>query len=92
MDGAQVRYRVVVSGRVQGVWFRESCRRHAVSLGLAGWVANRADGAVEAVFEGPELAVARAVAWCRTGPRYAEVTGIEVRQEPLAGASGFAVR
>jgi len=45
-----VRRRVVVSGRVQGVWFRESCRREAQSLGVAGWVRNRADGAVEAVF------------------------------------------
>jgi acylphosphatase len=47
-----VRRRVVVTGRVQGVWFRESCRREADSLGVAGWVRNRPDGAVEAAFEG----------------------------------------
>ena len=87
-----VRYRVVVQGYVQGVWFRQSCRRLAVDLGLAGWVRNRADGTVEAVFEGPEEDVAKAVAWCRIGPPAAEVTGIEVVEEPPTGSSGFSVR
>jgi acylphosphatase len=87
-----VRYRVVVRGRVQGVWFRESCRRHAVELGLAGWVRNRHDGAVEAVFEGAEADVAKAVAWCRLGPPAAEVAGIEVAAEDPTGALGFSVR
>ena len=87
-----VRYRVVVRGYVQGVWFRQSCRRRAVELGLAGSVRNRADGTVEAVFEGPEEDVAKAVAWCRIGPPAAEVTGIEVVEETPTGSSGFSVR
>ncbi len=87
-----VRYRVVVRGRVQGVWFRESCRRHAIELGLAGWVRNRADGTVEAEFEGAEADVARAVAWCRVGPPAAEVAGIDVVPVEPTGTSGFSVR
>ena len=89
---ATVRYAVVVRGLVQGVWFRESCRRLASELGLTGWVRNRADGAVEAHFEGPERDVARAVAWCRTGPPAAEVTGIDVGEEAPEGTVGFQVR
>ena len=87
-----VRYRVVVRGRVQGVWFRESCRRHAIELGLAGWVRNRADGTVEAEFEGAAADVAQAVAWCRVGPPAAEVTGIDVVPVEPKTTSGFAVR
>ena len=79
-------------GLVQGVWFRDSCRREAAARGVAGWVANRADGRVEAVFEGPEPAVAEMVAWCRMGPPRAEVTGIDVGQEPPEGLAGFRVR
>ena len=87
-----VRYRVVVAGRVQGVWFRESCRREAVARGVAGSVRNRMDGTVEAVFEGQEAAVAEMVAWCRIGPPRADVTGVDVDSEPPAGAVGFQVR
>jgi acylphosphatase len=87
-----VRYRVVVRGRVQGVWFRQSCRRHAVELGLAGWIRNRPDGTVEAEFEGPESEVAKAVSWCRVGPPAAEVAGIDVTPVATTGALGFAVR
>jgi acylphosphatase len=90
--GEVVRRRVVVTGRVQGVWFRESCRRAAAGLGLAGWVANLPDGSVEAVFEGPEQAVATAVDWCRTGPPAARVATVSVTDEPVAGDTGFAVR
>jgi acylphosphatase len=77
---------------VQGVWFRQSCRRQAVELGLAGWVRNRSDGTVEAVFEGPESEVAKAVAWCRMGPPSAEVSGIDVTPEQATGVPGFSVR
>ncbi len=75
-----VRVHVVVHGLVQGVWFRESCRRTASDLGVAGWVRNRADSTVEAELEGPEPAVARVVAWCRQGPPRADVTGIDVTE------------
>ena len=87
-----MRYRVVISGLVQGVWFRESCRREAVTRRLAGWVANRRDGRVEAVFEGPEAMVAQMVSWCRMGPPRAEVSGIDVSEEPVEGLAGFVVR
>ena len=87
-----VRYRVIVRGFVQGVWFRESCRRHASELGLTGWVRNRADGTVEAHFEGREADVARAVSWCRAGPPAAEVTGVDVTPEEPEGVPGFQVR
>jgi acylphosphatase len=82
----------VVSGRVQGVWFRESCRREAESRDVAGWVANRGDDTVEAVFEGRDSAVAEVVAWCRTGPPRAVVTGVDVSQEQPEGLVGFRVR
>ena len=73
------------------MWFRESCRRQAELLGVAGRVANRADGTVEAVFEGSTAAVERAVAWCHTGPTHAEVTHVEVSNESPQGLSGFRV-
>jgi acylphosphatase len=81
-----------VTGRVQGVWFRDSCRREALARGVAGWVRNRADGSVEAVFEGPASAVAQMVAWCRVGPPRADVREIDVTEEPVEGAAGFRIR
>jgi acylphosphatase len=87
-----VRRRVVVTGRVQGVWFRESCRREADSLGVAGWVRNRPDGAVEATFEGESAAVLAMVAWCKTGPPHAEVDCVDVADERPEGVVGFRVR
>ena len=77
---------------MQGVWFRDSCRREAVARGVAGWVRNRMDGTVEAVFEGTESAVAEMVAWCRMGPPRADVTGIDVVEEPPEGLVGFQIR
>ena len=61
-----VRYRVLISGRVQGVFFRDTCRRLAEQYGVAGWVRNLPDGRVEAVFEGPANDVCRLVDWGRT--------------------------
>jgi acylphosphatase len=87
-----LRARVVVHGLVQGVWFRESTRREAERLGVGGWVRNRADGTVEAVFEGDDHAVAQAVSWCRRGPLRAEVTGIDVTEEPPEGDRTFTIR
>jgi acylphosphatase len=77
---------------VQGVWFRETCRRLATELDVAGWVRNRADGQVEAVFEGTPLAVDQMVAWCRKGPPRAVVTAARVVEEPPGGETGFSVR
>jgi acylphosphatase len=87
-----VRYRVTVSGRVQGVWYRDSCRRVAAENRVAGWVRNNPDGTVEAVLEGPSPAVDRVLAWMRSGPSRAVVTGVDVRMEQRGGERGFAVR
>jgi acylphosphatase len=87
-----IRRRVVVHGYVQGVFFRDSVRRLAQRYGVAGWVTNRLDGAVEAVFEGEEDAVERLVAFSREGPRGARVERVEVSEEEQEGLSGFAVR
>ncbi len=87
-----VRRRVLVSGWVQGVFFRDSCRREARLAGVAGWVRNVGDGRVEAVLEGEPGAVERLVEWCRRGPARSEVTGVEVWEEEPAHLRGFTVR
>ena len=92
MSVRTIRRRVCVSGRVQGVWFRESCRDQALAAGVAGSVCNLADGRVEVVLEGPPAAVDEVVAWCRRGPRRARVDGIEVVDEAAVGEQGFRVR
>lgn len=86
-----VRRRVLVSGRVQGVWFRESCRAAALEAAVTGWVRNRMDGRVEAVFEGGDAAVERMIEWCRHGPSRARVDRVEVHDETLVGERGFRV-
>jgi acylphosphatase len=83
---------VVAHGRVQGVFFRDSTQRAAQSAGVAGWVTNRSDGAVEAVFEGDEDAVERMVSFVRRGPGSADVEDVEVHEEEPEGLSGFEVR
>jgi acylphosphatase len=90
--GTVIRRRVVVTGLVQGVWFRESCRREAERLGVHGWVHNRADGSVEGAFEGDTEAIDRLVEWCRVGPPQAIVADVEVHDEPATGEHGFDVR
>ena len=87
------RARVRVSGRVQGVFFRDSAREKAGGLGLTGWVSNLPDGSVEAVFEGPEEKVREAVNWCEEGPSHASVEDVDAEYEPARGdLSGFEVR
>ena len=92
MAGQVTRRRVVVHGDVQGVFFRDSARSEAEREGLAGWVSNRQDGAVEAVFEGDPDAVERLVQWCRSGPSSADVEDVEATEEEPEGLSGFEVR
>ena len=87
-----IRRRVVVHGHVQGVFFRETARRRAQTAGVTGWVANRPDGTVEAVFEGEREAVDRLVDFCREGPRGARVEWVDVVAEEPEALSGFAVR
>lgn len=86
------RVRVVVSGRVQGVFYRAGCAERAGELGVAGFVRNRVDGRVEAVFEGPDEAVDDMVAWCREGTPASRVDEVEVGAEPPAGERGFLVK
>jgi acylphosphatase len=87
-----IRRRVVVKGFVQGVFFRDSTRRLAQRHAVAGWVANRPDGSVEAVFEGEEADVERLVAFARAGPRGAQVQSVDVSEEEPEGLGGFSVR
>jgi acylphosphatase len=87
-----VRKRVVVHGRVQGVFFRDTVRNAAAERGVAGWVTNRSDGAVEAVFEGPEGAVAAMVSLAGEGPSGARVEQVEESEEAPEGLEGFEVR
>jgi acylphosphatase len=86
-----VRRRVVVSGQVQNVFFRDSCRREARSRHVAGWVRNNSDGTVEAVFEGDPDAVTTLVDWAHEGPAGAQVSRVEVTEEEPEGLSGFRV-
>lgn len=87
-----IRRRVVARGRVQGVFFRDSTQREARAAGVAGWVSNRADGSVEAVFEGDAEAVERMIAFVRSGPGRAEVEDVDVTDEDPEGLGGFEVR
>jgi acylphosphatase len=88
----KVRRRVVVRGQVQGVFFRDSARRRASQMGVAGWVRNCPDGTVEAVFEGDPDSVAAMVDWSRRGPRGADVDRVEESEEAPEGLTGFSVR
>jgi acylphosphatase len=92
MGDQRIRRRAVVHGRVQGVFFRDSTRERARAHGVAGWVCNRPDGALEAVLEGPREAVERVLRFLETGPPRARVAGVEVSEEEPLGLSGFEVR
>jgi len=93
MNEAPKRARVVISGFVQGVGFRYATRGRAASLGVAGWVRNRPDGRVEAVFEGEPERVESMVRWCRRGPSGASVEDVEVSwEEPVGEDDRFTVR
>jgi acylphosphatase len=87
-----IRRKVIVRGRVQGVFFRDTTRRMAQSRGLGGWVRNNPDGAVEAVFEGEPEDVEAMVRFAREGPRGAEVDRVEVDEEDPEGLTEFRVR
>jgi len=92
MKDETVRRRIVVLGRVQGVWFRETCREEADRHGVAGWVRNRSDGAVEIEAEGPAHAVDVLTRWTEQGPLRARVDGVEVSEIPTTGDPRFEVR
>jgi acylphosphatase len=83
-----IRVRLVIEGRVQGVWFRESTRKEADHLGVHGWVRNRRDGTVEVVAEGPEEKVRKLVEWCHQGPPSARVARVRETTETFQGEFG----
>lgn len=82
---------VLISGRVQGVWYRAWTEENALGLGLVGWVRNRRDGAVEALFSGPPDAVAAMLLRCADGPSKAQVTAVEIVAEGLPAPDGFLI-
>lgn len=81
----QQRARLIIEGRVQGVWFRESTRREAVNHGVYGWVRNRPEGTVEVLMEGPKDQVDALASWCRQGPPSARVDRVQESQEEWKG-------
>jgi len=87
-----VRKRLVIHGAVQGVFFRDTARRHAADLGVAGWIRNSSDGTVEAVMEGEPDAVDAMVRFCREGPEGARVDRVGEHDEPVEGLGGFEIR
>ena len=80
-----VRFLIIIEGRVQGVWFRDSTRKEALSLGVTGWVKNRPDGTVEVLAEGPEDKVRALIGWCHHGPPSAGVTRLDETEELWEG-------
>lgn len=95
MESGRVRAHVFVSGRVQGVFFRQETYRRATrgaGPGIEGWVRNLPNGQVEAIFEGPRFAVEALVAWVREGPRAAVVDNVDVHWEKPVGEGAFRIR
>ncbi|MEV0270271.1 acylphosphatase [Hamadaea sp. NPDC050747] len=89
--GEIIRRRVVVAGLVQGVYFRDTCRRQALAHNVSGWVRNRRDGAVEAAFEGAPDDVERLLRWAKRGPEDAVVKSVTVDEEEPVGDTGFLI-
>lgn len=90
-DDSSIRLVLRISGRVQGVFFRQSTARVAAAHDVRGWVRNLPDGDVEAVLEGPRENVEAVLQFCRVGPRQAVVTRVELREEEAAGVNGFRI-
>ena len=80
-----IRAELRISGRVQGVWFRQSTKQTAGKLGVKGWVRNCTDGSVEAVLEGDQSAVQKAIDWCRCGPELAQVVELNIEWREASG-------
>ena len=89
----QVRAELRISGRVQGVWFRQSTKQTAETFAVNGWVRNCPDGSVEAVLEGEKSSVQQVIDWCRQGPQQAQVDDLQLAWQPASGEfSRFEVR
>jgi acylphosphatase len=85
------RVRVIVRGRVQGVFFRAACATEARARGVGGWVRNLPDGSLEAAFEGPDADVETMIEWCRSGPPSARVDGLDVTDQAPVGDTAFRI-
>jgi acylphosphatase len=85
------RRRLIIHGRVQGVYFRDTLRGRAENRGVKGWVTNRADGTVEAALEGRRADVEALIGFCRQGPARAEVERVEIREEEPEGLTDFKI-
>lgn len=84
---------VIISGRVQGVWFRANTKQKAEQLGVTGWVKNTSDGCVEAIFEGEERCVKEMLEWCHRGPPLAKIDNVEIKnQNPTNGFDEFSIK
>lgn len=92
MAADMIRRRLVVHGKVQGVFYRDSTRHAARNEGVSGWAANRSDGSVEIVLEGPSDAVQSVVGYCRQGPSSANVHSVDEHEETPEGLTGFQIR
>ena len=87
------RVRLLISGRVQGVWYRASTKQQADDLGLTGWVRNCKSGQVEVIAEGSDTAIDKLISWCRTGPSMARVTDVRIDFDDYRGEFvGFRVK
>jgi len=91
MAADRIRRRLVVHSKVQGVFYRDSTRHAARNDGVSGWAANRSDGSVEVVLEGPPDAVQSVIGYCRTGPSSADVHSVDEHEETPEGLSGFQI-
>jgi acylphosphatase len=92
-QGHYLRAHVIISGYVQGVWFRASTRDEATRIGVAGWVRNLPDGGVEALFEGEKKKVEEIIGWCHKGPSGAQVSNVEISWERYKGEfQNFSIR
>jgi acylphosphatase len=92
MTADTIRRRLVIHGKVQGVFYRDSTRQAARDEGVSGWATNRSDGTVEVVLEGPDAAVESVVGYCRRGPSSADVDSVDVYEETPEGLAGFQIR
>ena len=91
MSGPIRRKRVIIHGRVQGVFFRDTMRRRAQARGVSGWVTNRGDGTVEAALEGRRGDIEALVGFCKQGPSGADVERVDIRDEEPEGLTDFKI-
>ncbi len=92
MHKMKAHYNIKVSGKVQGVWYRDSARRKAEELGITGYARNEQDGSVFIEAEGDEDALDEFIAWCNEGPEWARVDSVDVEEDELKELTGFQIK